>query len=219
VTLKLCLETGQAEHTLVCDLYTTLLEGLEEVRRHHAPTLLYRHSCHHGSCGTCGVSANGRATLACLARLQDLGDVVVVEPLRGFPVVRDLVSDTRVTTRAFPDGYTPLLPSEVAARTGALPPREVPGFMRLESCIECGLCVSACPVTDGFAGPAALAAHNRVAESAPHRVVSVLERVARGDGVAACEQAFECSRVCPMGVSPGRHIANLRRRLAGRSTA
>ena len=74
----------------------TVLDALERIRREQDPGLMYRHSCHHGSCGTCACRVNGVERLACTARLRDLGaGAVTLEPLRGFPVVADLVVDVR----------------------------------------------------------------------------------------------------------------------------
>jgi 2Fe-2S iron-sulfur cluster binding domain len=72
---------------------TTVLDALLAVRRREDPSLTVRHSCLHGSCGTCGMRVNGREVLACVTRLDGLGDPVVVEPLAGAPVVGDLVVD------------------------------------------------------------------------------------------------------------------------------
>ena len=72
---------------------TTVLDALLAVRRGHDPSLTLRHSCLHGSCGTCGMRVNGREVLACVTRLDGLGDPVVIEPLAGAPVVVDLVVD------------------------------------------------------------------------------------------------------------------------------
>ena len=57
---------------------TTVLDALLAVRRRQDPSLAVRHSCLHGSCGTCGMRVNGREVLACVTRLKELGDPVVV---------------------------------------------------------------------------------------------------------------------------------------------
>ena len=93
------------------------------------------------------------------------------------------------------------------------------GRVRLESCIECGLCVSACPVAVPFIGPAALAAVNREREKRPEASAAMLAIAAAPDGVGPCGRHLACSRVCPQAVYPGKHIQVLRNVLAATGRA
>ena len=88
---------------------TTVLDALLAVRRRQDPSLTLRHSCLHGSCGTCGMRVNGREVLACVTRLDGLGDPVVVEPLAGAPVVGDLVVDMENLYRRLEPAGRPLV--------------------------------------------------------------------------------------------------------------
>jgi succinate dehydrogenase / fumarate reductase, iron-sulfur subunit len=189
---------------------TTVLDALLAVRRDQDPSLAVRHSCLHGSCGTCGMRVNGREVLACLTRLDGLGDPVVVEPLAGLSVMGDLVVDMEgVYGRLEPAGR-PL----VRASEGARP--ELEELERFEDCLECGLCLSACPVAGDprYLGPAALAAAERVLEeprgAEPRKVLGWVDDA---HGAWRCHLAFECSEVCPAGVGPAGAIMRLRRRL------
>ena len=196
--------------------YTTLLDALEEIRADHDRSLLYRHSCHHGSCGTCGVTVNGERALACLCRLQDLDDSATVEPLAPFPVVGDLAVDPAPLYEHFPADAGYLRASD--AEPAAIAPPEVETYTRFESCIECGLCVSVCPVRRSFMGPAALAAYGRELEKHPEREAELMPQVDTDAGIWACDRALACSAVCPLGVAPARHIANLRRKATAGDT-
>ena len=200
--------------------HTTILDALEEIRTTAEPELLYRHSCHHGSCGTCGVLADGQEVLACTSRLGDLPGDVSIEPLPGYPAVGDLAVDPGPLLTRMPASGSYLRPSEAhPATTRPSLPADAGGaepFVRFENCIECGLCVSACPVTRPFMGPAALAAYGRELEKHPEREADILPAVGGPDGVDACERALRCSAVCPLGVYPARHIVVLARRIAGR---
>ena len=200
---------------------TTVLDALETIRGTVALGLRYRHSCHHGSCGTCGAIVNGREALMCLTKLADLAPgPVILEPLRSMGAVGGLAVDPAPLFASLPEGAGYLRTSEVAHRG----PREddpASPFLRFEACIECGLCVSACPAMPGgampaadFAGPAALAMADRDREERPSRQAEGLAFAAGPDGVAACRKAFACSRACPQGVAPGRRIENLRKSLA-----
>ena len=198
---------------------TTVLDALLAVRRRQDPGLAIRHSCLHGSCGTCGMRVNGREVLACVTRLEGLGDPVVVEPLAGAPVVGDLVVDMEQLYRRLEPAGRPLVrASERAGRNDAKagPGPVLEELERFEDCLECGLCLSACPVAGDprFLGPVALAAAERVLEEPrgadPSKVLGWVD-----DAHAAwrCHLAFECSEVCPAGVDPDGAIMRLRRRL------
>jgi succinate dehydrogenase / fumarate reductase iron-sulfur subunit len=197
---------------------TTVLDALLAVRRQD-PSLSVRHSCLHGSCGTCGMRVNGREVLACVTRLDGLGDPVVVEPLAGAPMVGDLVVDMEhVYRRLEPVGRPLVRASERAGKNdgNAGPGPVLEELERFEDCIECGLCLSACPVAGDprFLGPAALAAAERVLEE-PRGAdpKAVLGLVDDAHGAWRCHAAFECSAVCPAGVEPGKAIMRLRGRL------
>jgi len=186
----------------------------------------YRHSCHHGSCGTCGAVIDGLPSLMCLTRFTDLaaprprepggpardpvrgprGELVVtLEPLVRGTVISGIAARPTAALAGIPGEYSYLRPSDAA------------GGVRFEDCIECGLCSSACPVAAPFLGPAALAAVNRQREKDPGAAERMLDMAAGPDGVAACERHLHCSRVCPQAVYPGKHIQLLRKALEGRT--
>lgn len=194
----------------------TVLEALESIRHTRDASLMYRRSCHHASCGTCAVRVNGEEKLACATLVDELaGDRVIIEPLNGFRRLGDLVIDpARVWVEISPE-WTNLKPADQPGlgRTN----RKNSVFTRFEDCIECGACISACPVsheTPGFMGPAALSAMNNEIKKNPKRRIDLLSRAASPQGVAGCRRALECSRVCPTGVAPARHIQQLRKKLA-----
>ena len=199
---------------------TTVLDALLAVRRGLEPGLTLRHSCLHGSCGTCGMRVNGREVLACVTRLEGLGDPVVVEPLAGLPVVGDLVVDMEEVYQRLEPAGRPLVRASERARTERPePPAPGPvleGLERFEDCLECGLCLSACPVAGDprYLGPAALAAAERVLEEPrgadPRKVLGWVDDA---HGAWRCHAAFECSAVCPAGADPAGAIMRLRRRL------
>ncbi|MGO8694384.1 MAG: 2Fe-2S iron-sulfur cluster-binding protein [Rectinemataceae bacterium] len=190
----------------------TVLDALELIRESRESGLLYRHSCHHGSCGTCGAIIDGVERLMCLTRLDGLGSgPVTVEPLRKMEAIGDLAVDPGPLFAQMPLEAGYLCASEVRHEA---PREDGKSCVRMENCIECGLCVSACPVEVPFSGPAALAAADRDREERPDRLEAALAFAGGPRGAAACERHFHCSRVCPQGVYPGRRIENLRRSLA-----
>jgi succinate dehydrogenase / fumarate reductase iron-sulfur subunit len=96
-------------------------------------------------------------------------------------------------------------------RVKALVITEVASAGRFESCIECGLCISACPIaatSQDYLGPAVLAAAGRNMDDPEIRA-----QVEGQNGVWRCHSAFECTEVCPVGVEPASAIMKLRKEL------
>lgn len=199
---------------------TTVLVALTDIRRDQDSSLTLRHSCHHASCGTCGMRINDKEALACVVKVLELDTpVVVVEPMDNAPLIADLV----VNMSPFYDRYnTAELP--FLRQSEFLPEADIAEgietYMRCENCIECGLCVSACPIMGSdpeYFGPAALAAVNRVVEEPRGlQIDALLDWVDSEKGCWRCHVAYECSEVCPSGVDPGGAIMSLRRQLTKR---
>ena len=197
-------------------------------------TLMFRHACHHASCGTCAVRVNGYEKLPCIVPVKAAmtgQSEMLIEPLRNFPLVGDLVVDVAgffqkqaasgmvITRDAEPslDGraYQTTAVLDAEGRWVDRP------YNRFENCIECGICISACPTmaaTDGFFGPAGLAAVHRAVQSArdPRTRSALLSRVDDEHGVWQCHSAYECTEACPQDVDPAGAIMALRRELVVR---
>ncbi|MFA7567756.1 MAG: 2Fe-2S iron-sulfur cluster-binding protein [Alkalispirochaeta sp.] len=201
---------------------TTVVEALDWIRSHVDATLMYRHSCHHGSCGTCGMLVNGKQLLACTAPVLNLVElevergmepVIELRPLQTMDLIGDLATDPTRLFRDYPVDGGYLRPSEV--NKGSAHPEEISGYVRFENCIECGLCVSVCPVIPlrGFMGPAGLAAYNRELDKHPERSDELLPQVDAPEGAWGCDRHLLCSVVCPTGVYPAKQIAVLKRKI------
>ncbi len=176
-----------------------VLDALEAAWRQDA-SLMFRHACHHASCGSCGMRIQGRERLACITPAFEVADrnLIRLEPLRNFAVVADLAVDTGPLAIKLERVRAHLITED---QTG----------QRLENCIECGLCISACPVAAtnrDYLGPAVLAAASRNMGNADVRSL-----VEGQNGVWRCHSAFECTEVCPAGVEPATAIMNLRKDL------
>ena len=196
----------------------TVLDALRWIQLHRDPSLSLRHSCFHASCGTCGMRVNGEEVLACVCDLADYGDEIQVEALANLPVRTDLVVDMGPFYEHLPEPHPIIRVSEVLPQ--AKVPRQLDSYVRLEDCVECGVCVSACPIgapDTGFVGPAALAAAGRMLEeprgSEPEDVLAWL---ATPQGVWQCTTCMACVRACPAGIEHVPMIIDMRRALVER---
>jgi succinate dehydrogenase / fumarate reductase iron-sulfur subunit len=201
------------EFTIEVDPVTSVLDGLEKIRLEQDKTLMYRRSCHHSSCGTCACKINGIERLTCITKIHELeGDTITLNPLEGFKPIGDLVVDMNRFYDDISEDWSYLKKIEKVA--SAALPAGIDYFTRFENCIECGACVSACPVSHEnttFMGPAVLAAINCELKKTPQSAQDLTAVAGSKRGQHLCERALNCSRVCPTRVYPARHIADLRR--------
>jgi len=201
------------DFSLKIELDMSVLDALEKIRLEQDNTLMYRHSCHHSSCGTCACKINGKERLTCITKISDLNeDTITLTPLEGFKPIGDLVVDVTRFYKDYSGKWTYLRRSERMKSTRC--PPGIKHFTRFENCIECGACISACPAThnsNAFLGPAVLAAVNNELKKSPQKSADLLSLAGSKRGERLCERAVNCSRVCPTKVYPARHIADLRR--------
>ena len=202
------------EYVVPVEPRTTVLDALRSIRWLGDASLTVRHSCCHSSCGTCGLRVNGAEVLGCVTALADLpSGVVTVEPMANAPVLSDLVVDMTRLYDGLEHSARPLVRATELAAPG-IRPSTMPEPVRLEDCVECGLCISACPITgtdQAYLGPAVLCAASRVvAEPRGQDVGSVLAWVDDHDGCWRCHLSFACSQVCPTGADPAAGIMALR---------
>ncbi len=208
-----------------------VLDAIDIAWAEHDHSLTYRRACHHSSCGSCGLRIDGVEKLPCITRLTDVwhGHTPLrLDPLRNFPIVSDLVVDVSgfyqrmsASSMAITRDAEPLLPLTVDDLTAIVQPRSVEQldnlshYNRFENCIECGICMSACPTMaadDKFFGPAGLAAiyRARLQTDDPREAERLLALADGEHGVWRCHSAFECSEACPQAVDPAGKIMALR---------
>jgi succinate dehydrogenase / fumarate reductase iron-sulfur subunit len=203
----------------------------------HDHSLTFRRACHHASCGACALRINGVEKLPCITRLTEVWDghsPLRIDPLRNFPLVSDLVvdvsgffqrmvaSDMTITRDA--EAELPVSVDDLEGSVQTEPvvaPSDLSQFNRFENCIECGICMSACPTMAAdskFLGPAGLAAIYRACQQTenPHEKEHLLALADGEHGVWRCHSAFECTEICPQAVDPAGKIMALRRTLTAR---
>jgi succinate dehydrogenase / fumarate reductase iron-sulfur subunit len=169
---------------------------------------------------------NGKERLACKTLVREVAPeadaVISIEPLRHFPVLRDLVVDQAEFFARFRSVSPFLVPADGAVpddgREVLQSPQEHAQFEDATKCINCGACFSACPVLDtnpGYIGPAAIVQAARFVEDSRDKGLGPrLEVLDRPDGVWACENHFDCTRVCPREIKVTKLINLMKRRIA-----
>jgi succinate dehydrogenase / fumarate reductase iron-sulfur subunit len=206
------------EYAVEVDGTDRVLDALNKIRWYHDGTLAYRRSCAHGICGSDAMRINGRNRLACKVLMQDLGKRVVLEPLIGFKVEKDLLVDMD----QFFDSYKSVKPYLIAEDAPAASerrqsPAERRRFDDTTKCILCAACTTACPITwtnDEFVGPAAIVnAHRFIFDSRDQGTAERLQILNKGSGVWRCRTIFNCTDACPRDIKITEAIEQVKRAL------
>ena len=193
-----------------------LLDALNEVKWHQDGSLGFRRSCAHGICGSDAMMINGKNALACKLLVKDVAPRVVIEPIRGLPVLRDLIVDME----PFFEGYRSVLPylvndegEPVTERLQS--PEERARFDETTKCILCAACTTSCPVfwgDDHYVGPAAIVnAHRFVYDSRDRGAKDRLKILSEKTGVFRCRTVFNCTEACPRGIHITEAIQDVKR--------
>lgn len=199
-----------------------VLDGLNQIKWEQDPTLSYRRSCREGVCGSDGMNINGMNTVSCMSHIEDYNsDVLVIKPLPGFPIVKDLVCD-------FDDFFN----KYYAVKPYLIEKTPPPARERLQSredrakldglyeCILCGCCSSACPsywADPDYLGPSALINAARfVMDTRDEGSDERLDEVNNIHGVWRCHTIFNCIHACPKELNPTKAIGMLQKEILKR---
>ena len=197
-----------------------------ELLKAQDPTLSYRRSCREGVCGSDGMNMNGKNGLACITPVSEVakGGKLILRPLPGLPVVRDLVVDMTQFYRQY-EKVQPFLINDTPppAQERLQTPEDRAELDGLYECILCACCSTSCPSfwwnPDKFIGPAGLLqAYRFLADS---RDTATAERLASLDdpfSVFRCRGIMNCVNVCPKGLNPTRAIGKIRTMLMQQGT-
>ncbi len=182
----------------------------------------YRRSCREGVCGSDGMNINGKNGLACITAVSSVvkeGETLILRPLPGLPVIRDLVVDMKIFYQQYEKIKPYLINVEPAPAIERLQsPQDREKLDGLYECILCACCSTACPSfwwnPDKFIGPAGLLqAYRFLADS---RDTATTERLADLDdpfSVYRCRGIMNCVSVCPKGLNPTKAIGHIRNML------
>ncbi|MDF1828209.1 MAG: succinate dehydrogenase iron-sulfur subunit [Legionellaceae bacterium] len=197
-----------------------LLTLLERLKAEQDPTLSFRRSCREGVCGSDGMNINGANGLACITPLSALKTkTIVVRPLTGFAVMRDLIVDMSTFFKQY-ERIKPYLQNDTAPpeKERLQSPQDRAKLDGLYECIMCGCCTSSCPSfwwnPDKFVGPAGLLQARRfLADSRDTATEQRLEEMQDPFSVFRCRSIMNCASVCPKGLNPTHAISEIRQQM------
>jgi len=198
----------------------TVLDVVTEVQREQEPELAYRFACRVGVCGSCAMTVNGRPRWTCRSHVNDVidGNRLVLEPLRSHPRIRDLVVDLAPFFETWKDAGAVFKPTatrhDKPVSISANDPARKNADAGIE-CINCAVCYSVCDVVawdENYLGPAALNRAWTLVNDARHSErKETLSSALGAGGCGSCHSMGNCTRHCPVGLSPSAGIAGLKK--------
>jgi succinate dehydrogenase / fumarate reductase iron-sulfur subunit len=186
-----------------------VLDAVHHIQAHDANDLAVRWNCKAGKCGSCSAEINGKPRLMCMTRLSDLplDKPVTVEPMRAFPVIRDLVTDVSWNFEV-KKKIKPFKPRKPDAPDGTwrMQQIDIDRVQEFRKCIECFLCQDVCHVLrehhlhETFIGPRFLV-YTAALEMHPLDTESRVEDLRNMHGIGYCNITKCCTKVCPENIT------------------
>ena len=199
-----------------------LLDALVKLKAQD-DSLSFRRSCREGVCGSDAMNINGKNGLACITKLSELPERVMLRPLPGLPIIRDLVVDMTQFFKQY-HSVSPFLINDEQApdRERLQSPEERNELNGLYECILCACCSTACPSfwwnPDKFVGPAGLLqAYRFIADSRDQATSARLDNLEDPYRLFRCHTIMNCVDVCPKGLNPTAAIGKIREMLVRRA--
>lgn len=196
---------------------TMLRDALIRIKNEQDESLSFRHSCGEGVCGSDGVNINGSNGLACVTAVEGLKEPIVVRPLPGMPVIRDLVIDMT----QFYAQYRAVKPwlivkDPVPEVEFKQTPRQRDKLDGLYECILCACCSTSCPSfwwnPDKFRGPAALLqAWRFLSDSRDQATEERLNELEGPYKLYRCHSIMNCVEACPKHLNPTKAIGHIKK--------
>jgi succinate dehydrogenase / fumarate reductase iron-sulfur subunit len=212
------------EYTTQAEPTDRLLDALQNIKWYTDGTLTLRRSCAHGICGSDSMMINGHNQLACKVIMREAQkqagrrNPITVEPMRGFPIVKDLVVDME----GFFEKYRAVKPFLIndetpPERERLQSPEEREKFDDTTKCILCAACTTSCPTfwaDREYVGPAAIVqAHRFLFDSRDHGTDERLNILGERGGVYTCRSIYNCVEACPRGIDITKAINQVRQTL------
>ena len=182
-----------------------VLDAVLQIQQEHANDLAVRWNCKAGKCGSCSAEINGRPRLMCMTRMSDMVEdkPVSIQPMKAFPVIRDLVTDVSVNYRT-KKKITKFKPRKPDAPDGTwrMEQVDIDRVQEFRKCIECFLCQDVCHVLrehslhEKFVGPRHLV-YVAALEMHPLDVEDRRSDLKSDGGIGFCNITKCCTTVCP----------------------
>ena len=182
-----------------------VLDVVHQIQATQAPDLAVRWNCKAGKCGSCSAEINGHPRLMCMTRMSDMPQdkPVTIQPMKSFPVIKDLVTDVSVNYR-IKKKIKPFKPRKPDAPDGTwrMAQSDIDRVQEFRKCIECFLCQDVCHVLrehnlhEKFAGPRHLV-YTAALEMHPLDVEDRRDDLKDGNGIGFCNITKCCTNVCP----------------------
>jgi succinate dehydrogenase / fumarate reductase iron-sulfur subunit len=206
----------------VADSQRMLLDVLMQLKAAD-PSLSFRRSCREGVCGSDAMNINGKNGLACVTNMRSLPKTVVLKPLPGMPVIRDLIVDLTGFFKQY-HSIKPYLVNDdpPPQRERLQSPEERDLLNNLYECILCACCSSACPSfwwnPDKYVGPAGLLqAYRFLVDSRDQASGERLDNLDDPYRLFRCRSILNCTDVCPKGLRPADAISEIRAMMVRRT--
>ena len=205
-----------ADYTVEAEPTDRVLDVLLEVKGSLDGSLTLRKSCAHGVCGSDGMRINGKNVLACRELVKNMEQPIVVEPMKGFKIIKDLVVDMDAFFEKYRAVKPFLINDEPAPQKERLQSeKERARFEDTTKCILCACCTTACPSfwsDPDFVGPASIVqAHRFIFDSRDRGAEERLDAVGSREGVWRCRTVFNCTDACPRGIEITKAIGEIKR--------
>ena len=205
----------------VDDSERMLLDALMKLKKID-PSLSFRRSCREAICGSDAMNINGKNGLACVTNLRSLPNTVVLKPLPGLPVIRDLIVDMTQFFKQYHSIKPYLVNDDPPPEKERLQsPEERDELNGLYECILCACCSSACPSywwnPDKYVGPAGLLqAYRFLVDSRDQATGERLDDLEDPYRLFRCRTILNCADVCPKGLNPARAIGKIKEMMVRR---
>ncbi len=193
-----------------------LLDAIMRIKQTTDDSLSIRRSCREGVCGSDAMNINGKNGLACTTNLRDLKEPIVLKPLPGLPVIRDLIVDMTQFFKQYQSIKPFLINDSIPPEKERLQsPEEREELDGLYECILCACCSTSCPSfwwnPDKFVGPAGLLqAYRFIADSRDQATGERLDNLEDPYRLFRCHTIMNCVDVCPKGLNPTRAIGKIK---------
>ena len=202
-----------------------VLDAVHQVQAEQANDLAVRWNCKAGKCGSCSAEINGMPKLMCMTRLSDLNlnKPVLIQPMKAFPLIRDLVTDVSWNFRVKKNikKFKPR-PPDAKDGTWRMVQEDIDRVQEFRKCIECFLCQDVCHVLrehqlhDEFIGPRFLV-YAAALEMHPLDIEDRLPDLKKAGGIGYCNITKCCTTVCPENITiTDNAIIPLKERVADR---